>query len=71
MIYANICKIAQRKGMSINKLEQEAGVSSGSICKWGKNISPTIKNLKKVADVLQCSVEELIQNLDKTEKEVG
>lgn len=32
MIYRNICRLAKKEGLSINKLEQEAGLSSGSIC---------------------------------------
>ena len=34
MIYRNICRLAKKEGLSINKLEQEAGLSSGSICQW-------------------------------------
>lgn len=60
MIYQNICIRAKKSGISINKLEEKAGISTGSICKWGKNVSPTVKNVKKVADVLGCTVDELI-----------
>lgn len=61
MIYNKICIIAKKKGISINRLEQEANVSTGSICKWGSSVSPTVKNIKKVADVLGCSVDELLK----------
>lgn len=60
MIYKVICKIAKSKGMSINKLEQEAELSSGSICKWGNTVSPTVKSLKKVADILGVTVDDLL-----------
>lgn len=60
LIYENICKLAKKQGLSINKLEEKADVSTGSICKWGKSVSPTVKNLKKVADILGCTVDELI-----------
>ena len=60
MIYENICKFAKKCDISINKLEEKANVSTGSICKWGRSVSPTVKNLKKVADVLGCTVDELI-----------
>lgn len=31
MIYENICKLAKERGISINKLEEKANVSTGSI----------------------------------------
>ena len=60
MIYDNIRERAKERGLSINRLEEEANVSTGSICKWGNGISPTVKNIKKVADIVECTVEELI-----------
>lgn len=62
MIYENICKLAKERGISINKLEEKANVSTGSICKWGNSVSPTVKNIKKVADVIYlvaCKVKEV------------
>lgn len=67
MIYENICKLAKERGISINKLEEKANVSTGSICKWGNSVSPTVKNIKKVADILKCTVDELISATDETE----
>lgn len=66
MIYSNICKKAKEKGISINNLEQQAGVSRGGICKWNV-VSPSVKNLKKVADILECTLEELLDNEEKKE----
>ena len=60
MIYENICRIAKEKGFSIASLEREAEMSVGSISKWGKNLSPTVKHIKKVADILDCTIDELI-----------
>ncbi len=36
MIYDNIFERAKKRGISINKLEEQAELSKGSICKWGK-----------------------------------
>lgn len=69
MIYENICKLAKERGISINKLEEKANVSTGSICKWGNSVSPTVKNIKKVADILKCTVDELISATDETGSE--
>lgn len=68
MIYANICKLAKERGISINSLEQQAEVSRGGICKWN-NVSPTVRNLKKVANVLGCTLEELVKNSEEEENE--
>ena len=71
MIYENICKLAKERGISINKLEEKANVSTGSICKWGNSVSPTVKNIKKVADILKCTVDELISATDETGSKEG
>lgn len=68
MIYQNICIRAKKCGISINKLEEKAGISTGSVCKWGRCVSPTVKSIKKVADVLGCAVDELLVE-DEGEKE--
>lgn len=67
MLYKNICRIAKKKGISINCLEKMAGISRGSICKWGSanednKVEPGIWKLEKVAKILEVSVEQLIKN---------
>ena len=62
MIYEKISILAKKKGISINQIEQDAGVSTGSVCKWGTSVSPTVKNIKKVANVLGCTVDELLDD---------
>lgn len=52
--------------MSINHLEKIAGISRGSICKWGSadennKVEPGIWKLEKVAKILDVSVERLIE----------
>lgn len=59
MIFNNIKTIALKKGIPIYRLEQEAGLGKGSICKWN-SVSPSVKNLKRVADVLGVKLDELI-----------
>lgn len=58
-IFDNISKLAEEKGLSINMLEEKAGIASGSVYKW-KTASPTIRSISKVARVLGCSVDNLI-----------
>ncbi|WP_343250610.1 helix-turn-helix transcriptional regulator [Diplocloster hominis] len=58
-IYTRISEMAKKKGVSINMIEKEAKLSTGSICKWNI-VSPTVRNLKKVADFLQCSIDDFL-----------
>lgn len=59
-IYNNVKKIADRKGFSIRKLEREAGIGNGTIRRWG-DVSPSVENLIKVANVLGVYPERLLK----------
>lgn len=60
LIYNKIKEICRNKKVSISFVEKKANLSCGSISKWNKS-SPTIDNLKAVADVLEVSLEELLE----------
>lgn len=60
LIFNKIYEKATIKGISINALERQAGLASGSTYKWNK-VSPSVKNLSKVAKVLGCSISDLIE----------
>ena len=60
MIYENVKKIADEKGISISALEKKAGLGNGVISGW-KTSSPTVANLKSVADVLKVKVDKLLE----------
>lgn len=66
-VYDSICKTAKQKKVSINSIEKETGLAIGSICKWNK-VSPTVKNLKKVADYLGVPIEKLLEELPDEEE---
>lgn len=59
-IFDNVSRKASEKGISINSLEKQAGIAIGSVYKWNV-VSPTVRNLSRVAEVLDCSVDELIE----------
>lgn len=59
LLYDKIKEICKQKGISPASIEKKAGLSNGSINKWN-TVSPTIKNLKAVADVLGVTVDELV-----------
>ena len=59
-IYDRIVEVAKEKKISINQLEKDADVSIGSVCKWN-SVSPTVRNLKKVARCLGVSIDVLLE----------
>lgn len=67
LIYDRIKAICKEKGVSPSSIERKAGLSNGAITKWNTS-SPSVKNLKDVADILDVSVDELIE--DAKEEEV-
>ncbi len=60
MIYKNIKKICDSKKISIRELECRAELGNGTISGW-KTSSPTVEKLKRVADVLECTIDKLIE----------
>lgn len=57
-VLLKIKELAARKKMSLAELERQAGLSSGSITKWGKS-SPSLDKLEKVANILNVSLDYL------------
>lgn len=58
-LYDKISEKAKEIGISINQLEEKSGLSRGSIYKWNV-VSPSVNNIKKVANTLGCDVSDLI-----------
>ena len=59
MLYIKIARLCDQRNISICRLERECGISNGTIGKW-RTSSPTADKLKKVADYLGCTVDELL-----------
>lgn len=60
MIYQNIKAIADSKGISIRKIEQETGLVLSSIYHWDKT-KPSVDKVAKVAKYLGVTVEQLLE----------
>lgn len=60
MIYDKIKQICEKKGISVASIERKANLSNGSISKWNTS-TPTVDNLKAVADVLKVKVDKLLE----------
>ena len=59
MLYQNIVVLCKGKGISISKLEKETGLGNGTVGRWEKS-SPSVENVKKVADYFNVSVDYII-----------
>ena len=66
-IYENIKSKCYEKGLSVMSLENELGFSRSSICKWDVN-TPGIDKVKKVADILGCTVDDLLKSKEDDEE---
>ena len=60
-VYENVKKIAKQRGLSLQKVAEEAGLGINSIYDWRK-IDPSISKVQKVADVLHVSLNELVND---------
>lgn len=59
-MYQIIKKLCESNDISIFSLERKLGFGNGTISRWGTS-SPTIANLKKVADYFEVTIEELLE----------
>lgn len=57
-LYEKIKSIAKKKNIPIRKLEMDAGISQGSICKWD-DVKPSFDKVVKVAKLLGIDIKEL------------
>ncbi len=60
LIYDKIKEICKKKRTSVSTVEKLAGLGNGAISKWNA-ATPSVMNLKAVADILEVSVDELIK----------
>lgn len=60
-MYNRIKVLAKEQGVSINKMEKDLEFGSSTISKWSKSI-PSVDKLKKVADYLDVTIDELLRD---------
>lgn len=61
MLYDNVKRVCDEKGISVGKLEKELELSNGSICKWNES-EPGIRKVQKVAEYLGVPIEALLRD---------
>lgn len=59
-IYTNVTRIANERGVSIAKLEREAGIANGAIGKW-RTQTPKVETVAKVAEYFGVTIDELVK----------
>lgn len=60
MIFLRIEALCKKRGISISQLERDVGLANATVRRW-TNCSPTVENLKKVADYFGCTIDELLK----------
>ena len=60
MLYDNVKRMCEQKGISVSLLEKKMEFSNGSISKWNDN-EPGIRKVQKVADYLGVPIEKLLE----------
>lgn len=62
MLFQRVSALCKERGISIARLEKEAGLGNATIRGW-KGSSPRVDSLKKVADYFDCSVDDLLREV--------
>ena len=60
MLYDKIKEVAKTQSLSIYRIERDLGFSNGSLRKWN-NSTPSATSLKKVANYLNVTSDELLE----------
>ena len=66
MIYENIKRLAKEKGITVRKIEQDLGLSNGSIGKYD-HAAPSVYRAFEIAKYLGCTVYDLIGETESNE----
>lgn len=61
MIYENIVRLCNENGITVSKLETEAGIGNGIVGRWRYSV-PRVDSLKKAADYFGVTVDSLLPN---------
>ena len=61
MLYDKIKEVAQTRNVSIYRIEIDLKFSNGSLRKWN-NSTPSATSLKKVANYLHVTLDELLED---------
>lgn len=60
MVYKNVLKLCEERGISVSALEKTLGLGNATIRGW-KESSPRVNTVKTVADYFGVTVDELLK----------
>lgn len=60
-IYDQVKKLAKEKGVTIQQMEIDLGLSAGNTCKWNDH-APRVVTLRRVADYFEVEIEDLLKD---------
>lgn len=60
MIGERTIEICRQMNRSVYSVEKEAGFAKGTIKRWDTH-TPSIENVRRVADILECSVDDMLE----------
>lgn len=69
MLYEKVKRLAMKKGVTIQQMEHDLGFSSSYLSKW-RFSSPSAVNLQKVANYLDVTMEDLMEDWVDVTKEL-
>lgn len=58
-LYEKIVRLCKERGISVRKMEVDAGLTVGTVWHW-RHTDPAASKLKAVADYFGCTVDELL-----------
>lgn len=61
MLLQNILALCKERKISVAKLEKEIGLGNATISRWGSS-SPSVENVRKVAEFFGVSIDELLSH---------
>lgn len=61
MVVKNIEALCKKRGISIARLEREAGIGNGVIRRWDEG-NPRLDCIKRIADYFGVTIDELLQD---------
>lgn len=59
--YNKLWKLLIDKGMTKTAMRKEAGISTNILAKMGRNETVSMETLAKIASVLQCGLDDIVE----------
>lgn len=71
VILENVKELCNGRGISLARLEREAGVGNGAVARWARGKTPRLKSLKLIADYFGIEMSDLFKGTEFAEAQKG